>query len=138
MIPAATGIGLPTPWPPTAVGGTGWFDAVGVRYTAQLLSGAYARTVFGQSYQLAGENEFDTDFYRTSGLATDTSDYVSGLYLQATQNISFTAQQRFDQVHIGVDDRHIHFQAGRGSALPATSCAMRRPACAEYETPFPP
>jgi LPS-assembly protein len=76
---------------------TGTRANVGVRYTAQLISGAYARAVFGQSYQLAGRNEFDTDFYRTSGLATDTSDYVSGLYLQATQNISFTAQQRFDQ-----------------------------------------
>lgn len=76
---------------------TGTRANVGVRYTAQLISGAYARAVFGQSYQLAGQNEFDTDFYRTSGLATDTSDYVSGVYLQATENISFTAQQRFDQ-----------------------------------------
>jgi len=76
---------------------TGTRANVGVRYTAQLISGAYARAVFGQSYQLAGQNEFNTDFYRTSGLATDTSDYVSGIYLQATQNISFTAQQRFDQ-----------------------------------------
>jgi LPS-assembly protein len=76
---------------------TGTRANVGVRYTAQLISGAYARAVFGQSYQLAGQNEFDTDFYRTSGLATDTSDYVSGIYLQATENISFTAQQRFDQ-----------------------------------------
>ncbi|ODS02567.1 hypothetical protein AUC71_14655 [Methyloceanibacter marginalis] len=57
---------------------TGTRANVGVRYTAQLISGAYARAVFGQSYQLAGQNEFDTDFYRTSGLATDTSDYVSG------------------------------------------------------------
>lgn len=76
---------------------TGTRANVGVRYTAQLMSGAYARAVFGQSYQLAGENEFDTDFYRTSGLATETSDYVSGLYLQATRNISFSAQSRFDR-----------------------------------------
>ncbi|MGK2921694.1 MAG: LPS-assembly protein LptD, partial [Methyloceanibacter sp.] len=82
---------------------TGTRANVGVRYTAQLVSGAYARAVFGQSYQIAGQNEFDTDFYRTSGLATDTSDYVSGLYLQATQNISFTAQQRFDQDTLDVE-----------------------------------
>jgi len=76
---------------------TGTRANVGVRYTAQLVSGAYARAVFGQSYQIAGENEFDTNFYRTSGLASDTSDYVSGLYLQATSNISFSAQSRFNQ-----------------------------------------
>jgi LPS-assembly protein len=75
---------------------TGTRANVGVRYTAQLVSGAYARTVFGQSYQLAGENEFDTDFYRTAGLATDTSDYVSGVYLQASSNLSFSMQQRYD------------------------------------------
>lgn len=76
---------------------TGTRANVGVRYTAQLPSGAYARAVFGQSYQIAGQNEFDTEFYQTSGLATDTSDYVTGLYLQATSNISFTAQSRFDE-----------------------------------------
>jgi LPS-assembly protein len=76
---------------------TGTRANVGFRYTAQLTTGAYARLVAGQSYQVAGGNEFDTPFYQTSGLATDTSDYVSGLYLQATSNISFSAQSRFDQ-----------------------------------------
>jgi LPS-assembly protein len=76
---------------------TGTRANVGMRYTAQLISGAYARAVFGQSYQLGGQNEFDTDFYQTSGLATDTSDYVSGVYLQATSNVSFSMQQRYDQ-----------------------------------------
>ncbi len=76
---------------------TGTRVNVGARYTAQLPSGAYAQAVFGQSYQIAGQNEFDTDFYRTSGLASDDSDYVSGVYLQATSNVSFTAQSRFDQ-----------------------------------------
>ena len=75
---------------------TGTRANVGVRYTAQLASGTYARAVFGQSYQIAGQNEFDTDFYRTSGLATDTSDYVSGLYVESGY-FSFTAQSRFDQ-----------------------------------------
>ena len=41
--------------------------------------------VFGQSYQLAGQNAYDTDFYRTAGLATDDSDFVGGLYLQASE-----------------------------------------------------
>ncbi len=76
---------------------TGTRANVGFRYTAQLVSGAYARLVAGQSYQVGGQNEFDTAFYQTSGLATDTSDYVTGLYLQATSNIAFSAQSRFDQ-----------------------------------------
>src|SRR5262249_14805369 len=63
---------------------TGTRGNVGFRYTAQLLSGAYLQAVFGQSYQIAGQNEFDTAFFRTTGLATDASDYVTGLYLQAT------------------------------------------------------
>ena len=75
---------------------TGTRANVGFRYTAQLLSGSYLQAVFGQSYQIAGQNAFDTDFYRSVGLATDASDYVTGLYLQATSNVSFTAQTRFD------------------------------------------
>ena len=76
---------------------TGTRANVGVRYTAQFASGAYGRAVFGESYQLAGENEFDTAFYRSSGLATDASDYVGGLYIQASSNLGFSAQSRFDQ-----------------------------------------
>ena len=55
------------------------------------------RAVFGQSYQLAGQNEYNTDFYRTSGLATDDSDFVGGLYIQALSNLGFSAQSRFDE-----------------------------------------
>ncbi len=76
---------------------TGTRANVGVRYTAQFVSGAYARAVFGQSYQLAGENEYNTGFYQTSGLATDTSDYVGGLYIQASTSLAFSAQSRFDE-----------------------------------------
>ena len=75
---------------------TGTRANVGVRYTAQLPNSAYARLVAGQSYQIAGQNQFDTAFYQTSGLATDTSDYVGGIYLQATSALAFTAQSRFN------------------------------------------
>ncbi len=75
---------------------TGTRANVGVRYTAQLASGAYGRAVFGQSYQVAGDNEYDTAFYKTSGLASDASDYVGGLYLQASSYLGFSAQSRFD------------------------------------------
>ena len=76
---------------------TGTRANVGVRYTAQFASGAYGRAVFGESYQIAGQNEYDTDFYRTSGLATDRSDYVGGLYIQALSYLGFSAQSRFDE-----------------------------------------
>ena len=72
---------------------TGTRANVGVRYTAQLPSGAYARAVFGESYQLAGQNSFDDE----SGLGTRSSDYVSGLYLQAARYLSLVGQARFDQ-----------------------------------------
>jgi LPS-assembly protein len=75
---------------------TGTRANVGMRYTAQLPSGAYARLVFGESYQLAGENSFNLPEFQNSGLATSASDYVTGLYLQAARYLSFTAQTRFD------------------------------------------
>ena len=75
---------------------TGTRANVGFRYTAQLASGAYGQAVFGQSYQLAGQNAYNTDFYRTAGLATDDSDFVGGLYLQASSYLGFSAQSRFD------------------------------------------
>ena len=89
---------------------TGTRANVGVRYTAQFASGAYARAVFGQSYQIAGDNEFDTDFYRTAGLATDSSDYVSGFYIQAA---------RFHQLlgPVTLRPRHVRHRAHRSRFL---------------------
>jgi LPS-assembly protein len=75
---------------------TGTRANVGFRYTAQLASGSYARAVFGQSYQVAGQNAYNTDFYRSAGLATDDSDFVGGFYVQAASYLGFSAQSRFD------------------------------------------
>jgi LPS-assembly protein len=95
---------------------TGTRANVGARYTAQLASGAYGRAVFGQSYQIAGQNEFDTDFYRTAGLATDQSDYVGGLYVQATSYLGFSAQSRFDEENFGVQRTDLSTWARYGPA----------------------
>jgi LPS-assembly protein len=95
---------------------TGTRANVGVRYTAQFASGAYGRAVFGQSYQLAGDNEFDTDFYRTSGLATDTSDYVGGLYIQANAYLGFSAQSRFDEATFDIKRTDLSSWANYGPA----------------------
>jgi LPS-assembly protein len=81
---------------------TGTRANIGARYTAQFASGAYGRAVFGQSYQIAGENSYDTDFYRTSGLATASSDYVGGLYVQASSYLGFSAQSRFDEENFDI------------------------------------
>ena len=76
---------------------TGTRVNAGFGYTAQLASGGYARAVFGQSYQIAGDNEFDNAFYQNSGLSTSNSDYVTGLYVQTVSGFAFTGQARFDQ-----------------------------------------
>ena len=57
-------------------------------------NGAYARAVFGESYQLAGQNTASTI---NSGLGTRSSDYVSGLYMQAAKYLSLVGQARFNQ-----------------------------------------
>ena len=72
---------------------TGTRANVGARYTAQFANGAYIRAVFGESYQLAGQNTFDIN----SGLGTRSSDYVTGLYLQAAKYLSLVGQARFNQ-----------------------------------------
>ena len=95
---------------------TGTRANVGVRYTAQFANGAYARAVLGQSYQLAGQNEFDTAFFETSGLETTDSDYVSGFYLQANQYLSFSAQSRFDEETFDIERTDLGSWAQYGPA----------------------
>jgi len=75
---------------------TGTRANVGARYTAQFANGAYARAVFGESYQIAGQNSFDLPGFEDSGLATTSSDYVGGLYLQAARYLSLVGQSRFN------------------------------------------
>jgi LPS-assembly protein len=95
---------------------TGTRANVGVRYTAQLASGAYGRAVFGESYQIAGRNEFDTDFFRTSGLASDASDYVGGIYIQAISHLGFSAQSRFDNETFDIERTDLGSWAQYGPA----------------------
>ena len=66
---------------------------VGMRYTLQANNGGYIRAVLGQSYQLAGDNEFAVD----SGLHSTRSDYVTGLYIQPLQTLGFIGQARFNE-----------------------------------------
>src|SRR5690606_30475919 len=94
---------------------TGTRANVGVQYTFQANNGGFARVLVGQSYQLSGENlyyapGFDGDidpddpdpkrpygnpiYTEHSGLETDRSDYILGLYLAPTDAFRVISQSR--------------------------------------------
>ena len=85
---------------------TGTRANVGMQYTMQANNGVYARFVFGQSFHLAGVNPYvdpgldplgKFNFSPASGLQTDRSDYVTGLYLSPFTGLSLVTQARFDE-----------------------------------------
>ena len=78
---------------------TGVRANVGVQYTFQGPVG-YARVLAGQSFHLSGDNaykEASVLFNPDSGLETDDSDYVLGVYLAPTDVFRVIAQSRFDE-----------------------------------------
>lgn len=99
---------------------TGTRANVGLQYTFQHQSGGYARAVFGQSYQLAGVNPYANQyitcpappptqayapginynctpiFSPRSGLETNNSDYVLGLYMAPSPFFRLISQSRFN------------------------------------------
>ncbi len=83
---------------------------IGVRYTLQRFDGGYVRAVVGQSFQLSGSNEFTTD----TGLDTDSSDYVAGLYVQPTKYFSLVAQGRFSEENFDLQRTDIAANANYG------------------------
>jgi LPS-assembly protein len=95
---------------------TGTRVNVGFQYTLQGNKGLYARAVFGQSIQVAGDNAFVDpglalgpidpvtglptavpNFSPVSGLQTDRSDYVAGVYLSPFSGLNITTQSRFSE-----------------------------------------
>ena len=74
---------------------------VGIQYTAQVNQAGSLNVLFGQSYQLFGQNSFAVpDITNTgleSGLDKPISDYVGSVNYQPNQVYSFTASGRFDQ-----------------------------------------
>jgi len=78
---------------------TGVRANVGVQYTFQGPVG-YTRVLAGQSYHLSGDNAYNetgTEFNDKSGLESDQSDYVLGIYLAPTDIFRVIAQSRFDE-----------------------------------------
>jgi LPS-assembly protein len=85
----------------------------GLEYSFQANDGFHLRAVFGQSFHLAGSNVFRdpgldvtstaapgtiaSSFNPASGLETNRSDYVAGLYISPLRNLSLVAQSRFDE-----------------------------------------
>ena len=72
----------------------------GVQYTAQFNKGGFVNALFGQSYQLFGENSYayggTTNTGLNSGLDTTRSDYVARVSYQPNSIYAFTSRFRFD------------------------------------------
>lgn len=73
---------------------------VGMEYTAQVNRGGFINVLFGQSYQLFGQNSFAigglTNTGIGSGLDTARSDYVARFSYQPDRIYTFTSRFRFD------------------------------------------
>ena len=91
---------------------TGTRANVGLRYTVSLPDGGNVRAVFGQSYQLYGENPFQEA--EASGLDTSRSDYVGGIYFEPNSHFGLIAQARFDQDNFELRRTDIHSWASYG------------------------
>jgi LPS-assembly protein len=72
----------------------------GMQYTAQINQGGFVNVLFGQSYNLFGQNSFalggTTNTGLDSGLDTTKSDYVARVSYQPTSTYMFTSRFRFD------------------------------------------
>jgi LPS-assembly protein len=72
----------------------------GAQYTAQFNQGGFVNMLFGQSYQLFGQNSFaqasTTNTGLDSGLDTRASDYVARASFAPNSTYKFTTRFRFD------------------------------------------
>src|SRR3990172_6666031 len=102
---------------------TGTRVNIGAQYTFQANNGVYARAVLGQSIHVAGDNPYvDPGFDPTgkfnyspvSGLDTNRSDYVAGLYLSPWTGLSLIAQGRFDEKDWSLRRQDTMLQASYG------------------------
>jgi LPS-assembly protein len=74
---------------------------IGIQYTGTFDSGYKLHGIFGQSYQIAGQNSFATDDLvnvgADSGLETTRSDYVGLGGIETPYGVSMTASYRLDE-----------------------------------------
>ncbi|TMJ68742.1 MAG: LPS-assembly protein LptD, partial [Alphaproteobacteria bacterium] len=81
---------------------TGTRANLGIQYTFQANNGGYLRAVFGQSLHLAGDNPYANpgldptlvafNYSPVSGLQTNRSDYVAGVYVSPFTGLSLISQ----------------------------------------------
>jgi LPS-assembly protein len=78
----------------------------GMQYTAQFNQGGFVNVLFGQSYNLFGQNSFAvggvTNTGLGSGLDTTRSDYVARFSYQPNRTYTFTSRFRFDNDTLAV------------------------------------
>jgi LPS-assembly protein len=88
---------------------------VGIQYTAQINRAGSVNVLFGQSYQLFGQNSFavgdTTNTGLESGLDTRVSDYVGRITYQPNQIYSFSVRGRFDQQTFAVERFEVESRA---------------------------
>jgi LPS-assembly protein len=87
----------------------------GLEYTAQFNRAGSLNMLFGQSYQLFGQNSFATgDITNTgldSGLDKRASDYVSRIAYQPNSTYMFSAHARFDEATFAVQRLELETRA---------------------------
>jgi LPS-assembly protein len=91
---------------------------VGVQYTAQFNKAGNVSFLFGQSYQLYGQNSFaltsTTNTGLDSGLDTKVSDYVARATYQPNSLFAFTSRFRFDHESFAVRRAELETTASFG------------------------
>jgi LPS-assembly protein len=90
----------------------------GVQYTAQFNRAGNVNVLFGQSYQLFGQNPFAvgglTNTGLDSGLDTTRSDYIARASYQPNSTLMFTSRFRFDQSTWAVQRMELETSAAFG------------------------
>ena len=87
----------------------------GVQYTMQFNQGGFVNALFGQSYQLFGQNSFAAGGVANtgldSGLGTRLSDYVARVSYQPNSTYTFTSRFRFDKDNFSVQRTELEARA---------------------------
>ena len=114
---------------------------VGVQYTAQFNRGGNVNFLFGQSYQLFGQNSFalggTTNTGLDSGLDTARSDYVARASYQPNSTLTFTSRFRVAETDFTLQRTELETTAnfGRWTTSVMYGNYAAQPALGFLETP---
>ena len=91
---------------------------VGFQYTAQFNRGGNVNVLFGQSYQLFGQNSFaiggPTNTGLQTGLDTNVSDYIARASYQPNSTFTFTSRFRFAETDFSLQRTELETSANFG------------------------